>query len=104
MLFQGIDDTRLPKELIRARQDFQKKLLKNPKLGYLLLVDPVRAFADAGIKLNTETRKYLRRTNPGFPYGNKKLYKGVKAGKIRLPWITSVKFHLETENPKEHGR
>ncbi len=99
MLFQGRDDAKMPKELVQARKDFQAKLLQNPKLGNLLLVDPVRAFADAGITLSTAMRKYIRRHNPEFPYGNKKLYKAVKTGKVKLPWVTSVKFHFETRDP-----
>ncbi len=100
MLFERDEVSRMPKELIEARKLLQEKLHKNKLLGYLLLVDPVRAFADAGITLTTETRKYIRRRNPGFPYGNRKLYKAVKAGKIRIPWVTSVRFHLEPDNKR----
>jgi len=100
MLFERDDAARIPKELIEARKMLQEKLHKSKLLGYLLLVDPVRVFADAGITLTAETRKYIRRRNPGFPYGNRKLYKAVKAGKIRMPWITSVKFRLEPDNKR----
>lgn len=88
------------KELARARQAFALATAKDASLGLLLIIDPIRAFKDAGITLSWHARKQLRRDNPEFPYGNVKLYAAVKAGKVRLPWIKQVRFSVDRDIAK----
>ena len=100
MIFDAKDITKTPKEFQKARESFQQVLVKDQQMGLLLLVDPIRAFADAGIKLSPQTRRYIRRNNPQFAYGNNRLYDAIKDGKIKTPWIKSVKFSFDNENTK----
>ena len=94
------DVPRMPRELVLAKKEFRKKLSKNKRLGFLLLIDPIRAFKDAGIELGKEARKYIRKRNPQLACCNRDLYDAVKAGRIRLPWITSVKLPGKAEIDK----
>lgn len=100
MMFDKKEITKTPKELQKARETFQQVLVKDKHMGLLLLVDPIRAFGDAGIKLSPQTRQYIRRKNPQFAYGNNRLYDAIKDGKIKPQWIKSVKFHFDNENNK----
>jgi hypothetical protein len=97
MLFEKKEIRTPPKEFQQAVEALQQVLEKDKRMGILLLIDPVRVFADAGIELSSQTRKYIRRKNPQFPYGNKRLYDAVKSGQIEFPWVKSVKFHFDRE-------
>lgn len=88
---QPLDETP-HRELALAARRFLAVARNDPRLQILLLVDPIQAFADAGIPLTKRARKLLRRYHPDCSYGNQRLYEGVKTGAIRLAWIDKVEL------------
>lgn len=79
------------RELAKARKQFKKAATRDRTLALLSLVDPIQAFADAGVDLSAETRKYLRRTYPLFRYGDTRLYRSVREGRTKIPWVKNVR-------------
>lgn len=80
------------RELLRASRALSEAAETRPVLKLLLLVDPVRAFEDAGIVLSKYARKMIRRNYPNMAYGNTELYEGVRSGKVRLERIREVRL------------
>ncbi len=85
------------KELALAARKFLSATERDPILKLLLLVDPIHAFADAGIHLSKRARKLLRRSHPELSYGNDELYEGVRSGSVKLSWIEKI----ELGNPRQ---
>jgi hypothetical protein len=84
-------------EIQEARDRFRKAAEKDERLALLTLVDPIRAFDDAGITLSKSARRFLKHAYPQFQYGKKALYEGVRDGNIKVPWIKKVKVRLEQD-------
>jgi hypothetical protein len=81
----------IARELAKARKQFKEAAAKDRTLALLSLVDPIQAFADARVKLSAETRKYLRRNYPQFHYGDTRLYRAVREGRTKIPWVKKVR-------------
>jgi hypothetical protein len=73
-----------------AARQFESAVQSDPHLKVLLLVDPLQAFADAGVTLSKPARRLIRRTHPDLAYGNRELYDAVRQGRVRLEWVQRV--------------
>ena len=69
-----------------AFDGFVKAARKDPSLGLLFLIDPIRAFGDAGIRLSSEDRKRIRRTAPRGDGRTREAYDAVRRGERALPF------------------
>lgn len=88
---------RVADELSKARKQIALAATRNERLPLLFLVDPIRAFADGGVKLSPAARKYLRRAYPASFHRDKSLYDDVRSGRRQLPWIKRATFGTEKE-------
>ena len=79
-------------ELASAARRFLPVAEKDQRMALLLLVDPIQAFADAGIPLTKRARKLLRRQHPDCSYGDHDLYEAIKTGARGLSWIDSIEL------------
>jgi|LGOV01.1.fsa_nt_gb hypothetical protein len=82
----------ITKDLSDAADRFLEQTEDDPSRRLLLLVDPIRAFSEAGVDLNRAARKLVRRLHPEVAYGNEELYEGVRSGSIKLGWIDDIEF------------
>jgi len=99
---QPVESVSPVRELALAARKFLIAKERDPILQILLLVDPIRAFADADIHLSKPARKLLRRKHPEAAYGNDELYKGVKSGSIKLSLIEKIELGNPRQIEKEH--
>jgi hypothetical protein len=88
-------------EIQEARNRFREAAAKDERLALLTLIDPIRAFEDAGITFSRSARRYLRHAYPQFQYGEKELYEGVRDGRIKIPWIKKVRVREEQDPEQE---
>jgi hypothetical protein len=80
------------RELAVAARRFGKATQADSTLKILLLVDPIRAFSDAGIELSRRARKLLRRQHREPRYGDSELYDYIKSNPSALSWIESIEL------------
>ena len=73
-------------EIDAAFDSFVKAARKDARLGLLFLIDPIRAFGDAGISLSSEARKKIRRTTPRGDAKTREAYDEVRRGERALPF------------------
>ena len=85
------------RELAVGARRFLEAAEENPLLKRLLLVDPIRAFSDAGIELSKGARKLVRSRHPETAIGNEELYLAVQTGEITLSLIGEI----ELDDPDE---
>ncbi len=83
---------RVALELSRAQEQVRRAILQDKRLPLLFLVDPIRAFADGGVKLSPAARKYLRRAYPASFHLDKALYDDVRSGRRQVPWVKRAVF------------
>lgn len=79
-------------EMIEAGRAFYDASVDEPFLRILMLVNPIRAFADAGIQLSRSARKRLREDYPEMAWDNDKLYDRVQSGEVVLDFIAEVRL------------
>lgn len=82
------DDPEGLKELTLAARRFRTAARRDHRLKTLLLVDPLRAFRDAGIDVSKHARKTMRRVHPELAFDNDALYERVK--QHGLTWVKEI--------------
>ncbi len=69
-------------ELAEARCALHEAAKKQPLLKLLLLANPIRAFAEIGIRLSEQACERLREEHPEISWDNDELYDRVSAGEL----------------------
>jgi hypothetical protein len=82
----------LARELAEAAAAFRDAAEDRGVLRLLMLVNPIRAFEDAGIHLSKAARTWIARTYPECAYTNAELYDAVASGETTLDFITDVRL------------
>src|SRR5262245_49216962 len=82
-------------ELETARQRFQQAASQDARLPILALIDPIRAFRDAGIDLSEAAAEQLRKAYPHHRYDDPDLYQRVREGRTKLPLIVKATLRGE---------
>jgi hypothetical protein len=90
-------------EIGLASRKFLTAAEKDPRLKLLLLINPILAFEDAGVPLDTRARKLLRQTHPELNFENAEFYNSVKKGEIKLSWIDSIEIGSKKVKKSEQG-
>ncbi|MDP2816555.1 MAG: hypothetical protein Q8O19_07745 [Rectinemataceae bacterium] len=93
-------------ELVKAVSRLNDIISKDNRLGMLLMVDPVSALKDAGFVLSGRMVEHVEKRikDIGLSIGQRGLYKRVKNGKVRLPWVDRVVFgDLDKVSPRRVG-
>jgi hypothetical protein len=81
-------------ELLVASQTLNEAIAANPRLGMLLMVDPVRALSDLGFSLTDDMTHHVRRrlVELGVNCRDYRLYGRIQRGAVDIPWVVGVTF------------
>lgn len=78
-------------EIRIAGRRFCEAINADEKLVLLSMIDPIRAYSEAGIGLSRSARKHIRQAHPNLQHGNVQLYEDIRDGKLNIPWIKKIK-------------
>lgn len=86
-------------EIENAAKRFKKAVEENERLALLVFIDPIRAYADAGIFLSRQARRFIANRTPGLLSSKGSLYDEVRAGKRDLPGVRYIRLS-RSERPQ----
>lgn len=89
------------REIVRVARRFRELTETDERLKLLLLVDPIRAFGDAGLQLSTAARKRLRWAYPWLQKDQEEVFNGIREGTLRTAWIQAIHLGETPRFPPE---
>jgi len=84
------DDPTVTRELERVTAAFEKRCAEDEKLTALVLINPIRAFRDAGVEVAREVVPLIPLLYPRLPYSQDAYYDAVRDGTQTLSWIQQL--------------
>ncbi len=82
------------KDLIKNRKPIIDFINKNPDKSLLFCANPILALEDTGYSVSTKMKSHIK-SNFKFPFVRPQIYKKIKNGNIKFPWIKRVYFLSE---------
>ncbi|MCE5194719.1 MAG: hypothetical protein LLF28_04570 [Nitrospiraceae bacterium] len=81
-------------DLLKIAVLAKNSIKEEPKLGMLFMVNPVLAIKEMGVELTDSMTKHVKKAirTAKLTEGNKALFKKVKNGKFKIPWVDKVTF------------
>ena len=80
--------------LIKSLGTVKEKVKKDPKMGMMFMVNPIQALKESGFKLDESMASHVQEkmASLNMAEGRKSLFKKVKSGEARIPWVKNITF------------
>lgn len=93
----------VPTELRLAGALFRKAVAADAGLAKLVFIDPIRAYADAGILLSKSARRFICDRTPGLLSGSGQFYDDVRDGKVSMPGLQYIRVSEKSSDAHDEG-